>query len=135
MVQKIVLRAAADLAPGAAQQTPAIPCFGARQVVIVYKATNSNGLAACTIEIAGGASGGTWYSPMSGLTVIGTPAGNNLAGGGYCHALSPADLIPWRFCRGNFSPHASLTITGLSITAFVFWDDHVARTLEQPNTD
>ncbi len=129
------LKPAADLTATTVFDTDPVPCFGARQVVFVVKATNSVAPAACTIQVSGSASAGWLTTSGQGLGVRGAVNGNNLSNGGVPIALCGAVaggiiagnmLIDQAYARCELTGHASSTITGVSIDAFVVYDDDVA---------
>lgn len=122
---RVQLRAPADLAAAASFQTAPINMHGARHVALFARATNANALAAATFEVAPEdvvTSPNTWYNPSGpGFTTQGAIAASALNAGGFKMALflNPVRESLWRAVRGNFTGHATLTITQLEIWAEV----------------
>ena len=85
------LRAAADLTATTVYDTPAVPCFGAKHVIFVFKATNANTPAACTLQVSGASTAGWLTTSGQRLGVIGAASGNSLANG---IAMQIAAMMP-----------------------------------------
>ena len=124
------LRAAADLTATTVYDTPAVPCFGAKHVIFVFKATNANTPAACTLQVSGASTAGWLTTSGQRLGVIGAASGNSLANGiamQIAGSVAGGEVIGDMFlghayARAEITGHATLSITGLSIDAYVVYD-------------
>lgn len=127
------VRDAADLVAAATATTKWVPSFGARAVIFEWRATNANApqnagtpQEATNIEplAAGGASwSGTPGNITSPLPAVATFALNGA--GGLRSMVIAAGGMPFlanRAIRMSILGNATLTITGLSCTAYVIYD-------------
>lgn len=129
------LRVAADLAAAATYTSLAVPCLGARTVAFYATATNANAAQTATYECS--LDGGlTWIAANVAVDFINTNGniGNSALTTGRCDFHVPrtptatAGAAPVFVCthiRIIILGHATLTITGLAVTARVFSESGV----------